>query len=139
MTRARRLWRWILGGLVLAAAVTGLAAAPALAAPVDWQEVPASADGRQWWDAGSLRLNRQGRLSVLSRFQPASDEDAASGARPAAQLYVMELDCDLDLYRDTSINGLPRFRAEWLPSDGDALTSAVVKAACAAGRDLRPT
>lgn len=102
--------------------------APALAGPVSWQEVPPTAEGRQWWDAGSLRLSREGRLSVLSRFQPG---DGQSG-----QLYVMEIDCDQRLYRDTSVNGLPRFRAEWQPEGGDALISAMLDAVCAAGSPL---
>jgi hypothetical protein len=105
---------------------------PALAASVDWREVPANADGRQWWDAGSLRLSRSGNLSVLSRFQPASEAD-----RPRlGDLYVMEIDCGQKLFRDTSVNGLPRFGAEWQPAAGDDLITAVIDASCAAGASL---
>ena len=50
--------------------------AAAVAGPVDWQEVEAGPEGRQWWDAGSIRFDRDGRLSVLSRFQPAAAADA---------------------------------------------------------------
>ena len=42
----------------------------ALAGPVNWQDVPTTAEGRQWWDSGSLRATKTGHLSVLSRFQP---------------------------------------------------------------------
>ena len=48
----------------------GAAPPAAWAGPVDWHEVQASSDGRQWWDSGSLRVNRNGNLTVLSRFQP---------------------------------------------------------------------
>jgi hypothetical protein len=102
--------------------------AMAWAGPVNWQEVPPSEAGRHWWDTGSLRLSRTGELSVLTRFQPASDE--------AGQLYVMELDCGQGLYRDTAVNGLPRFRAEWQPTGGDSLISDVLDQACAAGSEL---
>ena len=44
----------------------------ALAGPVNWLEVPSTAEGRQWWDSGSLRATKTGNLSVLSRFQAAS-------------------------------------------------------------------
>jgi len=132
-----------------------LGAAPALAGPVDWQEVPASAEGRQWWDAGSLRRDRRGQLSVLSRFQPASETPsqvnatpppAATGAesaveapttsapQPLGTLYVMELDCEQELYRDISVNGLPRWGATWQPAAPDSLTIATLRAACAAAR-----
>ena len=80
---------------------------PLLAGPVDWQEVPSTSEGRQWWDSGSLRRNRRGLLTVLSRFQPAEVE----GERRANSLFVMELDCDQRLYRDTAVNGLPHWGA----------------------------
>jgi hypothetical protein len=111
----------------------------AWAGPVEWREVPSTAEGRQWWDGGSLRLSRQGQLTVLSRFQPAPSTPDGDGRteRPApSQLYVMELDCGQELYRDISVNGLPRFRAEWQAAAGDALSTATLRAACQAGADL---
>ena len=110
---------------------------PALAGPVDWHEVPASPEGRQWWDQGSLHPSRNGHLSVLSRFLPAAKEDQSRP--PLADLYVMQLDCDQDLYRDTSVNGLPRWNAEWHMGQEDPLVAAVLAAACQAGADLRPS
>jgi len=106
-----------------------------LAGPVDWQEVPASPQGRQWWDTGSLRRDRQGRLSVLSRFQPApgpdQDKDGTLLQRPGT-LYVMDLDCGQELYRDRAVNGIPRWGATWALANGDPLTEATLRAACAA-------
>ena len=122
---------------------------PAWAGPVDWREVPASATGRQWWDAGSLRRDRRGTLSVLSRFQPLAEPEGIeapqsspaagtleakprSARQPLGTLVVMELDCDLRLYRDVSVNGLPRFNATWQPTGGDPLVAATLQEACAA-------
>jgi hypothetical protein len=114
--------------------------APAWAGPVEWHEVPATAEGRQWWDSGSLRIDREGRLSVLSRFQPAPppSEGEDSGRPPAGSLYVMQLDCDEALFRDVSVNGLPRFRAPWQPVAEDELTAAVIREACAAWAERAP-
>lgn len=114
-------------GLLLLLLIPG----PAWAGPVSWQEVPATAEGRQWWDGGSLRFNRSGHLTVLSRFQPAPGEGDEGTAAPS-RLYVMELDCDQSLYRDISINGLPRFGAPWQPTGTDDLTAEVLRQACAA-------
>jgi hypothetical protein len=105
---------------------------PALAASVDWREVPATDDGRQWWDAGSLHLSCGGNLSVLSRFQPAGD----AGKPRSPDLYVMEVDCGQKLYRDRSVNGLPRFGAQWQAPAGDGLIESVIEASCAAGSAL---
>lgn len=159
LERRRRL-RWLQAILPLALLLVGLALPsgptpllpglkPAWAGPVDWREVPASATGRQWWDAGSLRRDRHGTLSVLSRFQPLSEPEEIeapqrspatgsleakprSARQPLGTLVVMELDCDLRLYRDVSVNGLPRFNATWQPTGGDPLVAATLQEACAA-------
>lgn len=133
----RWLARLLTMALTLVATIATPLAAPlsAWAGPVDWHEVTATAEGRQWWDAGSLHLNREGRLSVLSRFQPAPPESppGEEAARPpAASLYVMQLDCDQNLFRDVSVNGLPRFRAEWQAVADDELGAAVIREACQA-------
>lgn len=110
----------------------------AWAAPVSWQEVPPGPEGRQWWDSGSLRLDRQGHLSVLSRFQPAlpADQQGDPSARaPRGTLYVMQLDCDQQLWRDQAVNGLPRPRAPWEPAGQDTLIDAVLEAACQAAAE----
>ena len=119
----RRCAALLLLGLVLTAQ-----AWPALAGPVDWHEVPSTSEGRQWWDGGSLRRSRGGNVSVLSRFHPAVTEDKP---RPVSDLYVMEIACGEDLFRDTSINGLPQFGAEWQPASGDNLISSVIHEVCA--------
>ena len=115
----------------------------ALAGPVNWQEVPSTAEGRQWWDSGSLRATKTGNLSVLTRFQAASPgapdngTTAESDPKPKrmADLYVMEIDCDQELFRDTSINGIPQFMAEWLPASGDNLITAVIEGSCTTARE----
>lgn len=114
---------------------------PALAGPVDWQELPASVEGRQWWDAGSLRVNRQGNLTVLSRFQPAAEQANAEAGAPAQRqaagsLYVMEIDCGQTLFRDTSINGFPQWNSSWQPAGPDGLIEETIAAVCAAGAPL---
>jgi len=138
MSTARRgAWQGWLCGLAL---LLLLAAAPAWAGPVDWHEVAPTAEGRQWWDAGSLRINRDGNLTVLSRFQPApaadapTNPDGSSRRPPASDLYVMELDCGQRLFRDTSINGLPQWGSSWQVASGDGLIEATLEAACAAGK-----
>ena len=127
-------WLW---GLALLTLLVLTPLTPAMAGPVDWQEVGATAEGRQWWDAGSLRVNRDGNLTVLSRFQPAPAADAPNnpdGSRraPASDLYVMEIDCGQRLFRDTSINGLPQWGSSWQVASGDGLIEATLEAVCAA-------
>ena len=98
------------------------------AGPVNWQEVEPTADGRQWWDAGSLRRDRDGFVSVLSRYTTETDEDVAT----LGTLVVMQIDCDQRLFRDKQVNGLPRWGAQWEPAGGDGLIERVIDAVCRA-------
>ena len=100
---------------------------PAWAGPVDWVEVPSSEAGQQWWDRGSIRADRDGLRTVLSRFTPAQ---TAEGVQPPGELYVMQLDCAQQLYRDKQVNGIPRFKAEWQAAGEDGLITSVIDAVC---------
>ena len=101
-------------------------AAPVCAGQVEWREVPSSGEGQQWWDAGSLRLKKDGTVSVLSRYSLRQEDD-----RPAlGTLVVMEIDCSQQLYRDKQKNGLPQFKAEWQPSGSDPLIDGVLSGVC---------
>lgn len=127
--RPGQLLGWLLSGLLIAGLL--LLPAAAWAAPVSWQEVPAGERGRQWWDAGSVHPNRDGNLVVLSRFQPAADPDHPDQP-PSGRLFVSELDCAQELYRDTSINGIPQWRAEWQAPAADDPGLLVLREVCAA-------
>ena len=104
-------------------------AAPALAGPVDWREVPSTSEGQQWWDAGSVRRTKNGNLSVLSRYSLKTEDDSPA----LGTLVVMEIDCGQSLYRDTQKNGLPRFRADWEAPAKDDLITEVINAVCSSG------
>jgi len=99
----------------------------AWAGPVEWIEVPATSEGQQWWDKGSLRLNRRGELTVLSRFTPAATDDTPN---PSGQLYVMAVDCGSQRFRDLQVNGLPKLQPQWEIAADDALISSVMEQVC---------
>ena len=103
-----------------------LCVAPVCAGQVEWREVPSSGEGQQWWDAGSLRLKKDGTVSVLSRYSLRQEDDSPA----LGTLVVMEIDCSQQLYRDKQKNGLPQFRAEWQPSGSDPLIDGVLSGVC---------
>ena len=103
-----------------------LCAAPVCAGQVEWREVPSSEEGQQWWDAGSLRLKKDGTVSVLSRYSLRQEDDSPA----LGTLVVMEIDCSQLLYRDKQKNGLPQFMAEWQPSGSDPLIDGVLSGVC---------
>jgi hypothetical protein len=52
---------------------------------VEWHEVAATSEGRQWWDSGSLRTNKNGNLTLLSRYQSIPKSTAQSIDQSTAQ------------------------------------------------------
>ncbi len=171
MSRVQSLMLAAILGCIFALSGLLMPCLPAWAGPVEWHEVAATSEGRQWWDSGSLRTNKSGNLTLLSRYQsipqsapqstaqsapqsiepgqsiersnesqyqeikqPNKSQDQATKQSPRARtdLYVMEIDCGQRIYRDTSINGIPQFNANWLPSGGDQLIDAVLSEACSA-------
>ena len=99
----------------------------AIAGQVEWIEVPQSIEGRQWWDSGSLRQTKDGFRSVLTRF---SAENLNEEDSKVTRLYVMEIECDQRLFRDVSINGLPRLNPKWENSGDDSLINSVIDEVC---------
>ena len=119
-------WCLVLALVLLPPLSDGHSTGVATAGPVDWHEVEPTADGRQWWDAGSIRRDRDGFLSVLSRYTPETDADTPT----LGTLYVMQVDCDQRLFRDKQVNGLPRWQAQWEPAGGDGLIERVIDEVC---------
>ena len=111
----------------IATAVFLLTGSVVSAGPVEWVEVPSTEVGQQWWDRGSVREDREGLRTVLSRFTPVMTAD---GQQPSGDLYVMQLDCAQQLYRDKQVNGIPRFRASWQAAGDDGLITSVIEAVC---------
>lgn len=74
--------------LVVMLPLAGLQPQPAWAGPVEWQEVPSTEAGRQWWDRGSLRLSKEGTLTVLSRFQAATEPDSIGPALNLSLIHI---------------------------------------------------
>ena len=113
--------------IALVVAVLLAWASPVWAGPVEWVEVPATEAGQQWWDRGSVRADRTGMRTVLSRFTPAVMEGES---QRRGSLYVMQIDCAQHLYRDKQVNGIPRFQADWQAAGSDDLIVSVIDAVC---------
>jgi hypothetical protein len=122
-----RFLKFLLCGFTLLLSICLIQPKPLWAGPVDWQEVNPTSAGKQWWDKGSLRLNRKGELTVLSRFSPSAD---ASSKTASGKLFVMALDCDERLYKDLQVNGLPRPHANWQLVGAEDLIAEVLEQAC---------
>ena len=94
---------------------------------VDWLLLKKNNDGEQWIDRNSIREYPNNEISVLTRFFENPKESDNKGKK---LLYVMRINCETKEFKDTSINGIPNFRAEWTSSNNDELIDIVIDKSC---------
>ena len=94
---------------------------------VDWVLLKENKDGKEWLDRGSIKLLRNGEISVLTKFfrNPTDSNDDGK-----LSLYVMRINCNEKKFKDTSINGIPQFNSKWQASKNDELMDIVIENSC---------
>ena len=94
---------------------------------VDWVLLKENKDGKEWLDRGSIKLLRNGEISVLTKFYKNPTESNNDGE---LSLFVMRINCDDKKFKDTSINGIPQFNSKWQTSKNDELIDIVIENSC---------
>mgnify|MGYP001278777721 CR=1 FL=1 len=95
-----------------------------LALSHEWQEVPSSQSGRQWWDKESLKINNDGTFRILSKY-----EANLKGSNNIYN-YTMDIDCFEKSYKDISINKVETNQNKMLKANGDILIEGVINQVC---------
>ena len=94
---------------------------------VDWVLLKENNDGKEWIDMGSIKEINAGEITVLTKFlknpKEPSDKEELS-------LYVMRINCNDKTFKDTSINGIPKFGSKWQTSNNDELIDVVIEKGC---------
>ena len=94
---------------------------------VDWVLLKENNDGKEWLDKGSIKELPNGDISVLTKFFKNPTDSDNDGQ---LSLYVMRIDCDKKMFKDTSINGIPQFNSKWQTSNNDELIDVVIENSC---------
>ena len=97
---------------------------------VDWILLKENQDGKEWLDLGSLKRIKNDEISVLTKFFENPKKENEKGK---TSLYVMNINCKSNQYKDTSINGFPTLNSKWQDSDNDELIEVVIEKACKEG------
>ena len=94
---------------------------------VNWVLLKENNDGKEWIDMGSIKETNAGEITVLTKFlknpKEPSDKEELS-------LYVMRINCNNKIFKDTSINGIPQFGSKWQTSNNDELIDVVIEKGC---------
>ena len=94
---------------------------------MDWVLLKENNDGKEWLDRGSIKLLKNGEISVLTKFFKNPTESNDEGK---LSLYLMRINCDEKKFKDTSINGIPQFNSKWQASNNDELIDVVIENSC---------
>jgi len=83
--------------------------------------------GKEWLDIASIKPLPNGEISVLTKFfkNPTNSDDDGE-----LSLYVMRINCNEKMFKDTSINGIPQFNSKWQTSNNDELIDVVIENSC---------
>ena len=94
---------------------------------VEWVLLKENNEGKEWIDLGSLKLIKNKEISVLTKFfkNPKDSNDKGQSS-----LYVMRINCNDRIFKDTSINGIPQFNSKWQTSKNDELIDVVIERSC---------
>ena len=94
---------------------------------VDWVLLKENNDGKEWIDMGSIKEINAEEITVLTKFLKNPKE---SIDKEQLSLYVMRINCNDKIFKDTSINGIPQFGSKWQSSNDDELIEVVIEKSC---------
>ena len=94
---------------------------------VDWVLLKENNDGKEWIDMGSIKEINNEEISVLTKFFKNPNESSDKGE---LFLYVMRINCNDKTFKDTSVNGIPRFGSKWQNANNDELIDLVIEKSC---------
>ncbi len=94
---------------------------------VDWVLLKENNDGKEWIDMGSIKEINDREITVLTKFFKNPKKSSEKGQ---LSLYVMRINCNDKIFKDTSINGIPQFGSKWQTSNNDDLIDVVIEKSC---------
>ena len=94
---------------------------------VDWVLLKENNDGKEWIDMGSIKEINTEEITILTKFLKNPKE---SSDKEQLSLYVMRINCNDKIFKDTSINGIPQFGSKWQTSNNDELIEVVIEKSC---------
>ena len=99
---------------------------PANALNDNWIEVSSTSLGRQYLDKNSLINKDRGIIEITTKYLKIDSKNK----NVEENIYIMEINCDINKYKDISINGKNILRAKWERPNGDKLINDVISFSC---------
>ena len=94
---------------------------------VEWLLLKENNDGKQWIDIRSLKRETDNERTVLTKYYSNPKKTKNNGE---TNLYLMRINCEKNIYKDISVNGIPSINSNWMSSDNDELIDIVIEKSC---------
>ena len=96
-------------------------------ANINWIEVSKTNAGIEYLDKGSLNIKGKGIIEITTKYLKI---DTKSSNEIEENIYVMEINCLTNEFKDISVNGKKNLTKKWKEPNGDKLLNDVILNSC---------
>jgi len=96
-------------------------------ADINWFEVSRTAAGVQYLDRDSINIKGKGVIELTTKYLKL---DTNTSKEIEENIYIMNINCSTNKFKDISVNGKKNLSAKWQASNGDKLLDDVILDSC---------
>ena len=94
---------------------------------ISWIEVSTTPAGIQYLDRESIDIKGEGIIEIKTKYLKT---DTNTSRRIEENIYVMQINCLTNKFKDISVNGKKNSTAKWEDPNGDKLLDDVISVGC---------
>jgi len=94
---------------------------------INWIEVSKTPAGIQYLDRDSIQIKGQGIIELTTKYLKI---DPNTSKEIDENIYIMNINCLTNKFKDISINGKKNLSSKWEKSDGDKLLDDLILYSC---------
>ena len=96
-------------------------------ANINWFEVSRTPEGIQYLDSDNIDTKERGIIEITTKYIKI---DTKTSKKIEENIYIMNINCLTNKFKDISINGKKNLTAKWEASNGDKLLDDVISDSC---------
>ena len=94
---------------------------------INWIEVSKTPTGIQYLDRDSINIKGKGVIELTTKY---SKIDTNTSKEIEENIYIMNINCSTNKFKDISVNGKKNLTAKWEDPNGDKLLDDVISDGC---------
>ena len=94
---------------------------------INWVEVSRTPEGIQYLDRDNIDIQGEGIIELTTKYL---EIDANTSNKIEENIYIMQINCLTNEFKDISVNGNKNLTAKWEDPNGDKLLDDVISNSC---------